>query len=131
MADTVDTIVMFNTPKYYVVRLTNRSDATGETNVVKVDKSTLTGLLGREPDRLVIEEIQWNIQGFSSVQLNFDAATDDEGAILTGVGYRDYSAFGGLKDPKSATNVGDILLTTYGAAANATYDIMLVVRKKG
>jgi len=130
MADTVDSQVIYNNKKYYVVRLTNRSDGTGESAVVKVDISALTGPKGVAPSKLIIDELQWTIQGFTSVQLLWDAATDDEAAILTGTGYRDYSAFGGLQDPRSATPVGDLLLTTYGAAANATYDILIALRMK-
>lgn len=131
MADTVDTQVVFAGTRYRTYRFTNRSDGTGESGVVKIDISTLTGLNGRAPTKLAIVEAQWSISGFTSVQLNWDAATDDEAIILVGNGYRDFFGSGGLVDPQSATPVGDLLLTTYGAAANATYDILLTVRLKG
>ena len=35
-----------------------------------------------------------------------------------------------MPDPKSSGYTGDILLTTKGAAADATYDIVIHVKKK-
>lgn len=129
MADAVDTIVLETTQLYYKVRLLNISDATGESGVVKIDKSTLVANNGEEPKRLIIQEVEWSIQGFASVRLNFDHTTDDEGMVLaTGAGYRDYRPHGGLKDPLSAGGTGDLLLTTNGAASGATYDIVVTAR---
>jgi len=130
MADTVDTKVVFNGTRIKQYRFTNRSDGTGESDVIKVDVSTLTGLNGKAPTTVSVLEIAWTIQGFTSVQLEWDATTDDEIAILTGSGYRDFMDAGGAHDPKSTGYTGDILLTTYGAAANATYDILLTVKLK-
>lgn len=128
MADTVDTIVLESTMQRQIVRLTNVSDGTGESAVVKVDKSALTGFDGLEPAYLIVDEIEWNIQGFTSIRLFWDHTTDDELAVLSGTGYRQYWSDGGLKDPRSAGGAGDIVLTTAGAASGATYDIRLNCR---
>lgn len=129
MADVVDSVVLESTIQRYIVRLTNVSDATGESAVVKVDKSTLVASNGLEPRDLIIDEIEWAIQGFTSVRLFWDHTTDDEIAVLpTGSGYRQYWSDGGLKDPRSAGGAGDIVLTTAGAASGATYDIRLNCR---
>lgn len=125
MADTVDSLVEFSGDRIYIVRLTNVSDGTGESAVVKVDKSGLTNSKGTEPGKLIIREIQWTMQGFTSVRLFWDHTTDDEIAVLSGNGYRDYRDSGGLTDPASTGGTGDILLTTAGAASGATYDIRL------
>lgn len=126
MADVVDTIVLLNGKRRYIARFTNVSDGTGETAVIKVDKSTLTNSNGTEPTTLNVESIQWSIQGFTSVRLLWDHTTDDEIDVLaSGNGYRDYSQAGALKDPASAGQTGDILLTTAGAISGATYDITL------
>lgn len=126
MSDTVDTIVLENSRVFRKIRCTNISDGSGESAVVKVDRSALTDLNGLEPRRLNVLYIKWAIQGFSSVRLHWDAATDDEIAVLTGVGERVYDP--PLKDPLSGTNVGDILFTTAGAVSGATYDIELWVQ---
>lgn len=131
MADTVDTIVLINGSKRYAARFTNISDSTGESNVVKIDKSTLVGLTGAEPTKLVIEEAKWSIQGFNYVKVTFDHTTDDEAMILSGEGTVVYSDLGGLVDPYSSGGTGDILFTTSGASTTATYDITLIVRLKG
>jgi hypothetical protein len=129
MADTVDTVVLETTPVYRKVRLLNIGDGTGESAVVKVDKSALVDTKGLEPRRLIITYVKWAIQGFASVRLNFDHTTDDEGLVLpTGSGERDYLMDGGLKDPLTAGGTGDLLLTTNGGASGSTYDIVLHVR---
>ena len=126
MADTVDTITMLETRSSHVIRLTNDCDGTGESTVTKLDRSTLTDNRGNEPKALDIVEIQWSINGFNFIKLLWDASTDDEIAILSGNGFRDYRPYGGLKDPISGTNVGDILVTTDGEVDGAHYDILIV-----
>ena len=131
MADTVDTITMADGLRNHIVRLTNVSDGTGESDVKKVDISTLTGpdgVAGTAPDSFAIEYVSWAIQGFSSVRIEFDATTDDEGLVLTGVGERVFDP--PLADPKSTGYTGDIFLTTAGAVNGATYDIVLHLKKK-
>lgn len=126
MADTVGTDVLFNGTRKYIVRLTNISDGTGESAVVKVDKSTLTNGNGTEPGKLSLVYAEWSISGFSSVKLLFDHTTDDELLVLApGNGFRNFSAQGGFPDPGSTGGTGDVLLTTAGATATATYDILL------
>jgi hypothetical protein len=131
MADTVDTLVIFKGTRLYSVRLTNVSDATGESAVAKVTLSALALANGVAPTAVKVREILWSIQGFTSVRLFWDHTTDDEIAVLgTGTGYANYSGFNGLMDPRSAGGTGNILLTTAGAAIGATYDITLVLELK-
>jgi hypothetical protein len=131
MADTVDTLVVFSGTRKRVVRFTNISDGTGETNVTKVTLSSLIGPNGKAPTAVKVMEIAWNIQGFTSVRLFWDHTTDDEIAVLgIGSGYVDYSGVGGLMDPKSAGGTGDILLTTANLTSGNTYDITLVLQLK-
>lgn len=127
MTDTVDTAVLLNGKRKYIIRLTNICDGTGESGVVKADISTLLDANGVVPTSFAIESIQWAIQGFTSVRLLFDATTDDEAAILTGNGYREYDP--PLKDPRSTGFTGDLLLTTAGDASGNTYDILIVLIK--
>lgn len=131
MADTVDSVVVFAGTRRRVVRLTGISDGTGESDVVKVDVSTLTGPDGSAPTYTAIEEISWDIQGYTSIRLEWDATTDDEIVTLgPGTGYMSWKDAGGLVDPKSAGTTGDILLTTNGHSSGDTYTITLVVRLK-
>lgn len=130
MADTVDNIVVYKGTRRYVSRHTNVSDGTGEAAVIKVSLAGLVGPDGTPPTAAVVEEVLWNIQGFTSVRLFWDHTTDDEIKVLTGGGYMDMRPNGGLMDPRTAGGTGDILFTTAGAVANATYDITIVLRLK-
>ena len=139
MADAVTTNEIFESPKQIIVHLTNLSDATGETNVVKVDKSAIdVASDGAEAASLDIEWIDWNIQGFTYVKLSWNHTTDDVAMLLNGSGFKDFRAKGellgytqtnGLKDPRSAGTTGDILLTTAGTTSGNTYDITICLRK--
>ena len=130
MADTVDSKVI-HSGRRYCVHLTNVSDGTGEVAVVKIDISGLTDPRGAVCTKFSIDRIEYNIQGFTSVRLFWDHTTDDELAVLpAGAGMMDWSVGGGKADPASAGGSGDILLTTAGAAANATYDITIWGRPK-
>lgn len=131
MADAVDVKYILKGSRRCTVRLTNISDATGESAVVKVDVSTLTGPSGEAPSHVIVERIEGMVQGFNSVQLFFDATTDDELAVLgTGYSYFDWTDVGGSVDPRSTGSTGDIVLTTIGAGATATYDITITFRLK-
>ena len=87
MADRVAVRVILDSPKQHIVRLVCVSDGTGETDVVKVDKSALTAAGGAEPASLEIESVRWNIQGFSSVIIEWDHTSDDLAYALSGAGY--------------------------------------------
>jgi hypothetical protein len=139
MADAVTSNIV-NGRDVLMVHLTNVSDGTGESAVVKVDKSAYVAADGAEPASLDIERVRWNIQGFTFIKLLWDHTTDDTALVLSGSGYEDFRGEDGpngtttpkgLPDPRSSGGAGDILLTTQGAAANASYDITLWVRKSG
>lgn len=139
MADTVKTIVILQTPTHYVVNLKNISDGTGESAVVKVDKSTLTNATDdAEAGSLDIERAEWSCEGMQA-RLYWDHTTDDLALICAGNGRADFKgklgdvpglmSTPGLKDPRSVGATGDILLTTVGHSSGDTYDITLWLRK--
>lgn len=136
MADAVTTEYIYGGQRRKVLHLTNISDGTGENAVVKIDVSTLTfggQASGKStvPTYVTIDMIDFNIQGFASVRLFFDATTDDEVAMLpAGVGTIYWNAIGGKTDPKSSGTTGDVLLTTNGGASGSTYDITIYFRGK-
>lgn len=138
MADTVSTNTIINGgatggSKRAVVHLTGISDGTGESGVVKVDRSAMI-LPGTAiaPSKLHVASIRWNIQGYSYVKLAWDHTADDTICLLSGNGYDNYEAHGGLRDPNTSGDavtgaIGDIILTSVGAASGATYDITLEI----
>lgn len=138
MADAVAARVVGETREVYIVHLTNISDGTGESAVVKVDKSTLLAPDGAEPAALDIEFVQWACDGMA-VRLLWDHTTDDLALALSGHGFLDFRGNGSqggtppscsLKDPRSAGDTGDILLTTVGHSSGDTYNILLGLRKR-
>jgi len=129
MADTVSTDVLVSGGNNYTVRLVGESDGTGESDVLKVDISGLTGPIGVAPSSIKIMEIQYDIQGFSSIKLAWDGTTDTVAALLSGQGMKEYAYNGGL-NADNADGTGDLLLTSNGAIAGATYDILLICKLK-
>lgn len=132
MADAVTSEYLFSGRKRKILHLTNISDGTGESAVVKADISTLTiNGNGTVPTGSAVDMIDYNIQGISSVRLFWDHTTDDEIAILpAGNGTIDWNAIGGKSDPRTTGGTGDIVLTTNGAVSGGTYDITIYFRPK-
>lgn len=131
MADAVTTEYIYSGHKRKTIHLTNISDGTGESDVVKVDVSALTYNIGQSVTHMKVNAIDYNIQGFTYVALEFDATTDDEIAVLpAGSGRLDWYAFGGKTDPQTTGSTGDILLTTGGPTSGATYDITIEMEAK-
>lgn len=130
MVDTVSTDVLVSGQNIYNIRLIGESDGTGEAAVAKIDISTLVGPNGvLAPSSVKIMEIQYDIQGFSSIKLSWDGGTDTVAALLSGQGIKEYSLTGGLvSDATGGTN--DLKLTSSGAVAGATYDILLICKLK-
>lgn len=138
MADTVSTNTIINGAaaggsKRAIVHLTGISDATGETNVVKVDRSEML-LPGTTiaPSKLNVASIRWNIQGFSYIKLSWHHTADDTIALLSGNGYENYETHGALRDPNTSGDavtgdIGDIRLSSVGGVSGAIYDITLEV----
>ena len=131
MADTVDTVKLVDGERNVIVRRTNVCDGTGESDAVFMDISSFNSTLSGPALSLSIEKVEYDIQGFNSVRLEFDATTDDEALVLSeGQGCIDLREYGGLSDPRSSGYTGDILVTTQGNAANNTYTIVLHCTKK-
>lgn len=139
MADAVTNRTLLDSSKQIIVHLTNISDGTGEAAVAKIVKAAVAAAVGgAAPASLELEFARWAIQGFTSVRILDDHTADDTLLVLSGNGYDDFTCEGqvrdlrsteGLKDPRSAGGPGDIVLTTAGAVAGATYDITLGFRK--
>ena len=128
MADAVTTTTVFNGSRKLVVHLTNVSDGTGESGVVKVDKSTFTGPNGLEPTNFVLERVVYDVSSMR-VLLTLDRTTDQTLVVLQGQGEINFTDSGGLLKA-AAGDTGDILLTTANHASGDGYDITLYLRKK-
>ena len=130
MADITTNKVIFNGSRKLITQHTYRYVDTGETNVLKVDKSAYTGPNGLEPSQLIIEMIEGDTSG-CAVTLTADHDTDVVLATFGGLGRfkQDYRKIGGL--PTSGTGgSGDILASVVNGAAGDTYNIVIHMRKK-
>ena len=128
MADTVSTTTIFNGKRLKAVRITNKSDGTGESAVLKIDISDFTAPDGRTATYFVLDAIEWSIKGMR-VELLWDATTDDTAMVLAaGAGKRLFKHIGGLRNPKSSGWTGDMRLTTNGQISGDSYDITLYFR---
>src|SRR3990167_10639729 len=124
MSDTVTSKVVYENFRRLVVHLTNLSDGTGESSVLKVDKSNYQGPNRKEPSQLVIEKIVYDVSSMR-VHLQWDRAPAETIAVLQGRGTLDFPQRGAgmFNDNTGAT--GDILLTTLNQASGDGYDITL------
>lgn len=129
MADAVTSTELVDNQRHYVIHLTNVSDGNGESAVTKVDVSALENgpRQDAKPGGVKLNKITYDIQGFTNVQLLWDATADDTMMVLgPGQGYMCFEKYGGLRNPRSTGFTGDVLLTTGGTAtAGDTYDILL------
>jgi len=139
MADAVTTNVILDNATHYVAHFTNISDGTGESAVVKVDKSAIGAASdGAEAGSLDIERVEWCCSGMQ-VRILWEHTTDDLAMVLDGNGSFDFTGrhvnvtgvnhLEGLKDPRSSGGTGDILFTTNGHTSGDTYSVTLWLRK--
>ena len=125
MTDAVTSQILIDGERNVVIKFTNLSDGTGESDVNKVDVSALSGA----PAGVRIDKIQYDIAGLT-VQLEWDASTDEIIGLFTGQNMMDFTKFGGIRNNAGAGKTGDILLTTVGHTANDSYTIILEMVKE-
>ena len=137
MADTVTSQTLRDTASHWAIKLTNASDGTGETDVVKVSANNLVASDGGGTQRLTINKLFWSVaSGTSATQspritLKWRGASSNTDIVtLTGSGYWDLTSSGQCPLTNNATNPnGDILLSTAGFTANAAYTVILEGKK--
>lgn len=127
MADAVASQTLMDGPRNAVMKFTNVSDGTGESAVLKVDVSALSGA----PSEVRIDRVHFATAGMS-VRILWDATTDVD-ALLIPIdqsGCFDFTGFGGLKNNSGAGKTGDIMFTTIGHTAGDIYTIVLEMTKQ-
>jgi hypothetical protein len=127
MADTVTSQVLLDGERLYIAKFTNISDGTGETNVVKVDVSTLSkSSSGLACNGVKINRI-WSALHGMEVRILWDATTKVLAWAGTSNGpyLMDFSSFGGIPNNGGAGKTGDIMFTTHDQTAGDTYTIIL------
>lgn len=124
MADSVSTQIIVNNERNLVMKFTNLSDGTGETNVVKVNASTL-GLTSH----LTIWRVSYDIRA-GGLRIIWGGATPTDAVILSdnSGALIDMQCYGGIWNNATTPN-GNILFTTVAFAANSSYTIVLEMKK--
>lgn len=110
------------------VQFTSLSDATGESDVIKLDRSVLRGVQGDPCTKIGIKEINYVTYGMS-VQLEWDMVPQQLICILP------ENSNGCIKGPfypdvtddttYAEGETGDLLLTTIAHSANDSYNIIM------
>jgi hypothetical protein len=137
MADTVTSQTLKDSASTWAVKLTNVSDGTGETGVVKVSANTLVGSDGGSTQRLSINKIAWSVASGTSatisprVTLLWRGTSNTTIVTLTGSGFWDLTTAGQcpLTNNAGAGANGDILLSTAGFTASAAYTVIIEGKK--
>jgi len=130
MADAVTSQIIFDGTKTAVMKFTNISDSTGETGVIKVDVSALSGFQGQPCTSVNITKLDAMTVGMG-VDILWDATTD---VICYTIGADqfvtfDFRHFGGLTNNAGTGKTGDVLFTTIGAASGDRYTVVLELAK--
>lgn len=130
MADAVTSQVVFDGTRTAVMKFTNVSDGTGESGVVKVDVSALTGFQGQACTSVNITKLDASTVGMG-VDILWDATTDVVCYTLGSDQFVsfDFNHFGGITNNAGAGKTGDVLFTTIGAASGDRYTIVLEMTK--
>jgi hypothetical protein len=129
MADAVASKVLFESPTKLIMQFTNLSDGTGESAVVKVDKSTLTCANGLEPTSLRIDCIRGDVTGMA-VSVLCARTSPLTIAVLGGLGEVEL-CFGGVGyETNTAGSTGDITFTTTGQSSGDSYTLVIEMTKK-
>jgi hypothetical protein len=133
MADAVTSTTIADGDRSTVIQLTNTSDGTGESAVIKVDVSALATRSsdGAPCTGVRLAKIVYSTFGMS-VKLLWDATTDticwDLNADYTTA--EDFSEFGGIRNTSGSGKTGDIALTTTGHSGSDSYVIVLTLFKE-
>ena len=130
MADVVTTQTITDTSGVkFVVKLTNLSDGTGETDVLKVDASNTTFMT--EDGNRKISKVYYSINTTSpksGVEIKWDGATDATALFLGGQGYIDLRTSGNEIPNNATTPTGDVLLSTKNFLNGDNYTVIIEFR---
>jgi hypothetical protein len=131
MADAVASQTIMDGERVAIMKFTNSSDGTGETNVVKVNPASLNpSAAGGACDGVTITKITALTHGME-VQLKWKATTPVviETIPQNNAYTQDYSQIGGLINNAGTGKDGAITFTTLDASAGDTYSVVLEMVK--
>ena len=131
MADAVASQTLLDGERIAIMKFTNASDGTGETNVVKVNPSSLApSAAGGACDAVTITKVTGLLHGME-VQMKWKASTPViiETTPQNSAYTQDYFAIGGLVNNAGTGKDGAITFTTLDASSGDTYTVVLEMVK--
>lgn len=131
MADAVSSQTLFDGERVVIMKFTNSSDGTGETNVIKVNPASLaSSASGCACSRVSITKITALTHGME-VQLKWKATTPVviETIPQNNAYTQDYEKIGGLTNNAGTGVDGAITFSTLDASAGDTYTVTLEMVK--
>lgn len=130
MADTVTTQIIQDGPKKSIIKFTNESDGTGESDVKKVDLTALAVKANKAlATRCSIKRLTFTTKGMS-VKLFWKATTSLLAFVLPAdMGGEIYFGDAGIPNNGGAGITGDIHMTTVGHASGTAYSIIVEIEK--
>ena len=130
MADIVATQTIADTSGVkYVIKMTNFSDGSGETNVQKIAASATTFMSEDGERRIARVYYSVNVSDAKSgVELIWDGATNSTALFLSGQGTIDLRTDGNSFKNDATTPTGDVLLSTKNFAKGDNYSIIVEFR---
>ena len=130
MADKVSTQTITDTAGVkYVIKMTNMSDGTGESNVNKIDASETTFMT--EDGTKKISKIWYSVNTVnpkSAVELVWDGATQSTALLLGGNGFWNLRDNGDEILNNATTPTGDVMLNTKNFTNGDNYTIIVEFR---
>ena len=130
MADIVTTQTLTDTSGVkFVVKLTNISDGTGETDVLKVDASNTTFMT--EDGARKIAKVWFSVNTAnpkSAVEIKWAGVTNATALFLSGQGFFDLRDAGDEITNNATTPTGDVLLSTKNFANGDNYSLVIEFR---
>jgi hypothetical protein len=131
MADAVTSQTLLDGERLAIMKFTNISDGTGETNVTKVNVANLTkSNSGKACTGVTVNKITSLSHGLE-VRMYWDATAPVPFFLSTiNTNYQnDFSEFGGITNNAGAGKNGNITFSTADASAGDTYTVVLEMVK--
>ena len=130
MADIVSSQVITDTSGIkYVIKLTNYSDGTGETDVTKITAANTTFMT--ENGARKIAKVWFSVNTAnpkSAVEIKWAGATNATALLLSGQGFFDFRDSGNEVSNNATTPTGNVLLSTRNFAAGDNYTLVIEFR---
>jgi hypothetical protein len=118
--------ILHDGPRRLVMQFTGISDGQGdESNAIKVHVADLLPV----PKSVSVTKVTYDVSG-GLLQLLWAADVPVPFLTLSSVNIIDYTAIGGMTNGGGDTANGDILISTLGFDAGASYSVVLEMNKK-